>query len=144
MNYINLAWQPEPGSPTPVFRQLAHYLRNQIRGGHIPPGARLPSQRLLADQLRVNRGTIVAAYEELQADGLLLGQHGGGTVVCVAEGINDAGFDWQDVLDRGAFVPDRSLAAEVASARVLPGTISLAQGELGAALRPTAALQELF
>jgi GntR family transcriptional regulator of abcA and norABC len=144
MHYIDLAWQPDSGSPTPFFRQLAHHMRNQIRSGVLSPGTRLPPQRLLADQLGVNRSTIVAAYDELQADGLLLGQRGGGTVVCVAEGINDAVFDWQDVLDRGAFVPDRSLAAEVASARVLPGTISLAQGELAAALRPTAALQDLF
>jgi GntR family transcriptional regulator of abcA and norABC len=118
MHYIDLAWQPDSGSPTPFFRQLAHHMRNQIRSGVLSPGTRLPPQRLLADQLGVNRSTIVAAYDELQADGLLLGQRGGGTVVCVAGGINDAVFDWQDVLDRGAFVPDRSLAAEVASARV--------------------------
>jgi GntR family transcriptional regulator, regulator for abcA and norABC len=144
MNYIDLSWQPDSGSPTPFFRQLAHHVRSQIRSGELPPGTRLPPQRLLADQLGVNRSTIVAAYEELQADGLLLGQRGGGTVVCAAEGINDTGFDWQDVLDRGAFVPDRSLAAEVASARVSPGVISLAQGELAAELRPTAALTDLF
>ena len=52
-------------------------------------------------------------------------------------------FDWQDVLDRGAFVHNQSLAAEVAHARVLPGTFSLAQGELAADLRPTAAIQDL-
>ncbi|MDB5075436.1 MAG: Transcriptional regulatorGntR family domain Aspartate aminotransferase [Chloroflexi bacterium] len=145
MYCAHLEWQPDSSSPMPFFRQLAHHLRQLIRDGALPPGTQLPPQRSLAQQLGVNRSTIVAAYQELQADGLLQGRHGGGSVVPTAIEVENADvFDWQDVLDRGAFVHNRALAAEVAHARVLPGTISLAQGELAAELRPTATIQELY
>ena len=128
----------------PFFRQLAHHVRNQIHAGTLAAGTRLPPQRLLARQLGVNRSTIVAAYQELQADGLLIGQSGGGTVVRSATGSARDALDWHDLLDRGAYVQDRSLAAEVAQARTLHDSISLAHGELGADLRPTAAIRQLF
>jgi GntR family transcriptional regulator of abcA and norABC len=145
MYHAILDWQPDADSTMPLFRQLARHVCEQIRGGLIPVGARLPPQRMLAEQLGVNRSTIVAAYQELQADGLLEGQHGGGTIVRGADDMDNAAlFDWQDVLDRGAFVHNQALAAEVAHARVLPGTICLAQGELAADLRPTAAIQDLY
>jgi GntR family transcriptional regulator of abcA and norABC len=143
----DLGWQPDMQSTVPLFRQLAFHLRNQIRGGVLVAGTRLPPQRTLAQQLGVNRTTIVSAYQELQADGLVDGHAGGGTVVRSLESSEDAGagiFDWHDILDRGTFVHDRSLAAEVAHARTLPGIVSLGQGELATDLRPTAALQALF
>ncbi|HWE60681.1 MAG TPA: PLP-dependent aminotransferase family protein [Chloroflexota bacterium] len=144
---LDFEWRPDPSSAVPLFRQLVQHVRGQIVNGSLAPGTQLPAQRALAERLGVNRSTIVAAYQELQADGLIAGRAGGGTVVCVPQADDEAGagtHDWQDLLDRGAFVHDRSLAAEVAQARLLPATISLAQGELAASLRPTAPLQELF
>ena len=39
--------------------------------GTLPPGARLPAERALAAAVSVSRGTAVAAYDLLVADGLV-------------------------------------------------------------------------
>ena len=146
MDHTQMTWRPDSSSRAPLFRQLTDHLRERIVTGTLPPGTRLPPQRLLAQHLGVNRSTVVAAYSELQAAGLIAGHAGGGTVVVPREpsAMSGIGFDWHDMIDRGTFVHDRSLAAEVAHARALPGIVSLAQGELAPELRPTAILRDLF
>ncbi len=57
--------------PTPLADQLADELRDAIRRGRIPAGARLPSSRALADQLGLARNTIVRAYQTLTIEGLV-------------------------------------------------------------------------
>ena len=69
------------GSPVPVLRQLYLQLRQAILSGAVPPGGRLPPSRGLAAQLGVARNTVVAAYEQLVAEGLAEGQVGAGTRV---------------------------------------------------------------
>ena len=71
----------EPGSGTPVYRQLEAWLRAAIGDGTLEPGARLPSTRALAADLGVARITVGNAYAELERDGLVLGRPGSGTYV---------------------------------------------------------------
>lgn len=66
---------------TPLYRQLAQQLRRRILSGELPPGTRLPPERRLAAMLGVNRSTVVSAYRELAAEGLISGHVGRGTVV---------------------------------------------------------------
>ena len=49
--------------------QLSGHLRDAIRLGRIPAGARLPSSRSLAEQLGISRNTVTRAYDILLADG---------------------------------------------------------------------------
>ena len=58
-------------SKTPVFLQIAHAFTENIRRGVIPPGAHLPGTRALAEALKLHRKTVVAAYDELSAQGWL-------------------------------------------------------------------------
>ena len=51
------------------FRDLAAHLRHQLRSGQLRQGDALPSTRLLAQQLGIHRHTVMAAYEELVAEG---------------------------------------------------------------------------
>ncbi|HYI15044.1 MAG TPA: PLP-dependent aminotransferase family protein [Thermomicrobiales bacterium] len=71
----------ERESPTPIYLQIAQQLRQSILDGEPPAGAKLPPERRLANLLGVNRTTIVNAYRELAADGLVSGQVGRGTIV---------------------------------------------------------------
>lgn len=64
-----------------LAEQLAGALRAAIGDGRLPAGTRLPSTRGLAADLRVSRGVVVAAYEQLAAEGRLVGRRGSGTVV---------------------------------------------------------------
>ena len=62
-------------------RQVHAALRSAIVDGLLLPGLKLPSSRALAEQLKVRRNTIVAAYEHLLSDGLIEARHGAGTYV---------------------------------------------------------------
>lgn len=61
--------------------QLTNALRVAIVVGRLVPGSRLPSSRDLAADLRLSRGVVVAAYEQLIAEGWLVSRRGSGTVV---------------------------------------------------------------
>jgi len=49
--------------------------------GALPAGSRLPSSRFLARTLGVSRNTVLAAYELLDSEGLIVGRVGSGTRV---------------------------------------------------------------
>ncbi len=70
---------PQPTAP----ESLASELRRAIALGAFEPGARLPSERTLADRLGVSRMTVRAAMRILAQDGLVTTVRGrsGGTVV---------------------------------------------------------------
>lgn len=60
---------------------LEHALRDAIRSGQLPPGTTLPSTRALAADRGLARATVVAAYENLVAEGYLVTQPGAATSV---------------------------------------------------------------
>ncbi len=57
----------EPESKVPVYRQIAISIINAIRSGTLKAGTHLPSSRELAKTLGVHRKTVIAGYEELNA-----------------------------------------------------------------------------
>ncbi|MBE4750968.1 PLP-dependent aminotransferase family protein [Corallococcus sp. ZKHCc1 1396] len=61
----------ERGGTVSQQTQLARALVQEIQRGRLPPGAMLPGSRTLATQLGVNRKVVVAAVEELVAQGWL-------------------------------------------------------------------------
>jgi GntR family transcriptional regulator/MocR family aminotransferase len=71
----------ERGSGTPLFRQLYQQLRDAILAGRIRPGVQLPATRDLCSLLSVSRQTVLAAYDQLIAEGYLRGAVGRGTFV---------------------------------------------------------------
>ena len=72
----------------PLSRQIYAGLRRAILSGMLRSGERLPSTRDLAEQLRVSRTVVLLAYDQLLAEGSILGRTGSGTYV--AEGIAGA------------------------------------------------------
>jgi 2-aminoadipate transaminase len=64
--------------------QLAAALERKIASGSLPSGSHLPATRDLAAALKINRGTVQAAYRILQDAGLARGRVGSGTVVSAA------------------------------------------------------------
>jgi DNA-binding transcriptional MocR family regulator len=71
-------------SVVPIYRQIYERLREQILAGALPEGTRLPPERALAEQLAVNRSTIVRGYRDLAADGLIDQRVGSGSRVALA------------------------------------------------------------
>ncbi len=72
---------PPRDPETPAYLWLCAALRTEILEGRLRPGARLPATRDLAEEYGLSRGTIVAAYEQLKAEGYVRGSTGSGTYV---------------------------------------------------------------
>lgn len=68
-------------SQSPLYLQLANGLAEFIETSQLPTGAKLPSIRSLAKELKINRDTVVSAYKVLEQRGLAYGQTGRGTYV---------------------------------------------------------------
>lgn len=81
MRCWELTIEIDPAREQPLFLQLANAVAEDIRRGRLQPGDALPGSRELADLLDINRNTVVAAYGELAAEGLVTSRIGGGTFV---------------------------------------------------------------
>jgi GntR family transcriptional regulator/MocR family aminotransferase len=64
-----------------LHRQIETSIREAIRAGRLPHGTSLPPTRVLAGDLRVSRGVVVEAYQQLVAEGYLTSRPGGYTRV---------------------------------------------------------------
>jgi GntR family transcriptional regulator/MocR family aminotransferase len=69
-----------------MWRWLYTELRSAIIDGRLKSGARLPSTRNLAAQYGLARGTVVAAFQQLQAEGFVSSEVSAGTFVVAAPG----------------------------------------------------------
>ncbi|NIG54717.1 PLP-dependent aminotransferase family protein [Chitinophaga sp. Cy-1792] len=73
--------QIDRSSATPVYLQIANQLINAIQRGYLPTGAKLPGTRSFSELLSVHRNTIVAVFEELDAQGWVETRPNTGTFV---------------------------------------------------------------
>ena len=65
----------------PLHVQLARALRVAILDGRLRSGCRLPSTRFVSKELGLSRTTVLAAYEQLRAEGFIAGKVGSGSYV---------------------------------------------------------------
>jgi GntR family transcriptional regulator/MocR family aminotransferase len=68
-------------SAKPLSKQLAAALRQALANRSFKAGARLPSTRSLATELGIARGTVVAVFEQLAAEGYIEPRQGSGFFV---------------------------------------------------------------
>lgn len=66
---------------TPLHEQLKMGIRQRVISGEFPPGSRLPGIRELAEQVGVNKNTVLRVYQELASDGMLDLRQGRGAYV---------------------------------------------------------------
>jgi 2-aminoadipate transaminase len=84
-------------SEIPLYRQVFAQIASRIRSGDLARGERLPATRELAGQLGLNRTTVSAAYEMLEAEGLIAGQVGRGSFV-TGGAAAAGGVNWGELL----------------------------------------------
>lgn len=65
----------------PIYRQIVNQIKYLAASGALAPGEELPPIRTLALQLKVTPNTIVRAYDELEAEGVIHKRQGSGTFV---------------------------------------------------------------
>jgi GntR family transcriptional repressor for pyruvate dehydrogenase complex len=79
MTEAKKTWKPQR---LRLSDQVAKKIKSRILDGRYPAGERLPSERLLAEQLGVTRLTLREALKECEASGFTQTRHGDGTYVC--------------------------------------------------------------
>lgn len=77
---LELALHARPAQ-TSLTQWLYRELRSAILEHRLPAGARLPATRDFALQYGISRGTVVTVFEQLQAEGYVIGRVGAGTRV---------------------------------------------------------------
>ncbi|MBL8984387.1 MAG: GntR family transcriptional regulator [Gemmatimonadetes bacterium] len=75
----------DPRSPVPIYAQIATQVRLAVAAGEMRGGDPLPSVRALAADLRVNPATVVQAYRELAAEGVVEMKQGAGSFIAALE-----------------------------------------------------------
>lgn len=145
----SLSLRVEAHPHRPLFQQVALALSESIRQGALRPGDRLPGSRSLAESLGCHRNTVLAAYDELQAEGWLRTRPGGGTYVSEAipgparaEGLPPA-LAGDDAKPRPAF-PWSPRARPYASPSFPPGSVVFANGTPDPRLMPAEALGRAY
>jgi GntR family transcriptional regulator len=65
----------------PIYKQVVNQIKYLAASGALAPGEELPPIRTLALQLKVTPNTIVRAYDELEAAGVIHKRRGSGSFV---------------------------------------------------------------
>ncbi|MBT2655880.1 PLP-dependent aminotransferase family protein [Bacillus sp. ISL-18] len=144
---FNTDWKPNKSSPVPLHKQITDFMKEKIANGEWTIGYKLPPQRTLAKRLEVNRSTIVTAYDELIAEGLIEGKSGSGTRV-----INNTWNllattpppDWNSYVKFGTHQPNLPTIQEINHAEFTPNIIRLGTGELSPNLIPSQSMKKVF
>lgn len=108
----------DPASPVPAYYQVYEALKDEISSS-LPPGAKMPTERALAQELGISRTTLRQALDRLERDGLLHRRQGDGTYVAERRIEHDMRFlrgFTSEFASRGARVRSRLLSMRTAPA----------------------------
>ncbi|MDR4947233.1 MocR-like pyridoxine biosynthesis transcription factor PdxR [Neobacillus cucumis] len=140
-------WKPNKSSQVPLHKQIADWIKEKISNGEWTIGYKLPPQRTIAKVFEVNRSTVVTAYDELIAEGLIEGKRGSGTRV-----VNNTWNllattpppDWNSYVKVGTHKPNLPTIKEINQAEFIPNIIRLGTGELSPNLIPSTSMNKIF
>jgi GntR family transcriptional repressor for pyruvate dehydrogenase complex len=128
----------EPVQTATTFEETVERLGTAIRLGLLEPGARLPPERDLAEQLGIARSTLRQALTALTESGHLIATRGrgGGTFVAAAPPLTEStrveleGGHWRELLDYRVAVEVGSVV--LAAERATPGDLARLSGHVEA------------
>lgn len=147
MNMLNINWKPDNKSSTPLYRQIADYIKEKIGNGEWTVGSKLPVQRDLSKIFGVNRSTVIEALDELKADGLIEGRGKKGTVI-----INNTwslmaslpSQNWEHYIKSGIQQPNLHTIQIINKLEYRDNIIRLGTGELSPELFPKEMMKKIF
>lgn len=138
-------WKPDREAKKSIYKQLADYIENGISDGTFPLDKPLPSERKLANELGLNRSTVVAAYDELESNGLIERKRGSGTLISKdIWGITKRRVpSWNRYIEAGSFLPNLPVTQRIRKETEDHKLINLASGELSEDLFPLKSLSQI-
>ncbi|WP_203640484.1 aminotransferase-like domain-containing protein [Levilactobacillus andaensis] len=81
-------WYADLPDIKPKYLAISQLITSLIQEDRLLPSQRLPAERELAKQLKVDRSTVSRAFQELTANGLLVKKGGSGTFVAPVPTVN--------------------------------------------------------
>ncbi len=112
----------------PLYRRIVALFEDAISRGAVNAGFQLPPERDLASTLKISRATVVSAYRELEARGLVRGYVGRGTFVSAKPDAASAPFAWRGKIAASALQATDTTVRDLVRAAADPNLISLAAG----------------
>ncbi|WP_232219583.1 GntR family transcriptional regulator [Carnobacterium pleistocenium] len=109
-------WSINQAHSMPLYQKIMLLTEEKIKSGELKPGTRLPSERKLAEYLKVNRSTVIHAMEELTAQGVLARKKGSGTYV----NPDKWGLQTKSLINWGTSLTTDSFKKKVTINRLLP------------------------
>ncbi len=143
---IIMEWKLDKQSDIPLYQQIANFIQKRIAYGEYPPGTLLPSERTLAKELGVNRGTVVTAYDVLYSHGTIERIKGSGTKVHKdVWGLTRSRIpNWDLYVERGSFLPNLPIYQHIRGEIHGKDLINFASGELAHDLMPYDIFKEIL
>ncbi|ODG92649.1 GntR family transcriptional regulator [Gottfriedia luciferensis] len=140
-----MEWKPDREAKKAIYKQLAEYIEEGIVNGTFPLDKHLPSERHLAKEFNINRSTVVAAYDELESNGLIERNRGSGTTISKdIWGITKKRIpSWNRYVEAGSFQPNLPVTQRIRQKTAEDKLINLASGELSEDLFPIKSLREI-
>ncbi|XRG80440.1 PLP-dependent aminotransferase family protein [Rossellomorea sp. GAMAL-10_SWC] len=140
-----MEWKPDREAKKAIYKQLAEYIEEGIVNGTFPLDKPLPSERHLAKEFNINRSTVVAAYDELESNGLIERNRGSGTTISKdIWGITKKRIpSWNRYVEAGSFLPNLPVTQKIRQKTAEEKLINLASGELSEDLFPMKTLREI-
>jgi GntR family transcriptional regulator len=77
----------------PMYLQIMEQIKQKVAVGEWAPGEEIPSIRMMSVALRVSVITVKRAYLELEREGVIITQHGKGSIVAQDPGLGPRLYD---------------------------------------------------
>lgn len=141
-----MEWKLDRTSKKPLYKQIADFIEQGISTGMFSQDSMLPSERILAKELGVNRSTIVSAYDELQSLGIVERKKGSGTRISTdIWGVSHKRIpNWGRYMEDGSFLPNLPFVRRIRTETRKHNIINLSSGELSPSLWPNEQFRTIF
>lgn len=135
----------------PIYMQIKNEIKKRIFSGELMAYAQLPSERKLAEELGVNRSTVLNAYRELKSEGLIDSHIGQGTQIMPIIHKNDHKgnvsyfpISWQHMMSQEALLSQSTSIMDMLNVSAKNNMISFAAGMAAQELYPTKSIEALI
>ena len=142
---LDINWRPDKTYPMPLHLQIVGYIKEKITLNEWSIGTKIPSQRTLAEVFAVNRSTIIAAMDELAAEGIIQGNTGGGTkIINNTWNLMNQNYNWNGYISSGSHQPNHMIIQQINEAESDPDMIRMGSCEPASELIPQDKIQEIL
>ena len=142
---LEINWKPDKTYPMPLHLQIVGYIKEKITLNEWSIGTKIPSQRTLAEVFAVNRSTIIAAMDELAAEGIIQGNTGGGTkIINNTWNLMNQNYNWNGYISSGSHQPNHLIIQQINEAESDPDMIRMGSCEPASELIPQDMIQGIL